>query len=100
VAGQDLPAEHEAWALEAFYLAAGLANIVYTLSPAKIVLGGGVMRQRQLFPLIREQLRERLRGYIVAPELKERIDDFVVPPELGESSGVVGALCLAGRLLS
>jgi fructokinase len=95
IAGEDLPADHPAWKLEAYYLAAALANIVYTLSPRKIILGGGVMRQQQLFPLIHQELIERLNGYIQAPEILEEIESFVVPPGLGERSGVAGALVLA-----
>lgn len=95
MAGAKLPSSHEAWPLEAHYLAAGLANIVYALSPAKIILGGGVMRQQQLYPLIRQELQRRLSGYIQAREILEDIDNFVVPPGLGERSGVAGALVLA-----
>ena len=99
IAGEDLPAAHAAWKLEAYYLAAALANVVYTLSPQRIILGGGVMRQGQLFPLIQQGLFERLKGYIQAPELLDGITNFVVPPGLGERSGVAGALVLAERAL-
>ncbi len=100
IAGEELPADHPAWILEAYYLSAALANIVYTLSPRKVILGGGVMRQQQLFPLIRRELLERLNGYIQAPEILEDIDSFVVPSGLGEHSGVAGALVLAERVRS
>jgi fructokinase len=95
IAGEKLPPGHAAWPLEANYLASGLANIVYALSPKKIILGGGVMRQQQLFPLIRQELLRRLQGYIRAQEILEDIDNFVAPPALGERSGVSGALVLA-----
>src|SRR5438067_6015990 len=52
----DLPKDHPAWALEAHYLALGLANYVCTLSPQRIVMGGGVMQQTHLFGLIRAEL--------------------------------------------
>jgi fructokinase len=97
--GEELSADHAAWKLEAHYLAAALANIVYTLSPRRIILGGGVMRQQVLFPLIQRELVERLKGYIQASELLEDIGTFVVPPALGEHSGVAGALVLAERAL-
>jgi len=99
IAGEELPPDHPAWALEARYLSAGLANLVYMLSPRKIILGGGVMRQRQLFPLVRKELVRWLNGYIQAPEFFDGIDDFVVPPSLGERSGVAGGLVLAGSFL-
>ena len=47
---ESLPADHPAWALEARYLALAAVNLVCTLSPQRIVLGGGVMEQAQLFP--------------------------------------------------
>src|SRR5690606_38063985 len=69
--GETLPADHPAWPLEAHYLALGLVNFICTLSPQRIVLGGGVMQQAQLFPLIRQQVRELLNGYVQAPEILE-----------------------------
>ena len=95
VPGRAMPADHPAWWLEAQYLALGLANFVCTLSPERIVLGGGVMQQTQLFPLIRQELARILNGYIQAPEITERRENFVAPPRLGSRSGVLGALALA-----
>jgi fructokinase len=92
---QALPADHRAWKLEARYLALGLANWVCTLSPQRIVMGGGVMQQAHLFPAIREELAQILNGYIQAPEITERRENFVVPPKLGSRAGVLGGLALA-----
>ena len=93
--GESLPAGHPAWALEARYLAQGVANLVLTLSPQRIVLGGGVMAQARLFPLIRAEVRRLLNGYIRSPWLEGRLDEYIVPPGLGTRSGVLGALALA-----
>ena len=90
-----LPLDHQAWQLEAHYLALGVANLVCTLSPQRIVLGGGVMRQPGLFPLVRRQTLELLNGYIRAGDVIDRIDQYVVPPELGDNAGVLGAIALA-----
>lgn len=92
--GEEL-ADPAAWELEAEYLALGVVNLVCTLSPQRIILGGGVMRQPVLLPLIRGRVRELLARYIAAPELQESIDDFVVAPGLGERAGVLGAIELA-----
>jgi fructokinase len=92
---RDLPAGHAAWKLEARYLALGLNTWVCTLSPKRILLGGGVMRQRQLFPMIRAELGRLLSGYVQARALLEEMDSYVVPPELGDRAGVLGALALA-----
>jgi fructokinase len=94
-AAESLPADHPAWALEAHYLALGLANWVCTLSPKRIVLGGGVMQQQWLFPLIRSELIRILNGYVRSEDLIENVDQYVVPPQLGNRSGIAGALVLA-----
>jgi len=91
----ELPAEHPAWELEAEYLALALANWVCTLSPQRFLLGGGVMSQPHLFPLIRTKLQSLMNGYICAQELTSGMDAFVVPPGLGDRAGVLGALALA-----
>ena len=86
-----LPPDHEAWKLEARYLALGLATWACTLSPNRFVLGGGVMEQRQLFPMIDKELARLLNGYIPAPQ--------VMPAALGSRAGVLGALVLAEMAL-
>ncbi len=92
---QELPVDHPAWALEAHYLALGLANWVCTLSPKRMVLGGGVMQQQSLFPLIRRELVEILNGYIRSHDLTQKLDHYIVPPKLGNRAGIAGALVLA-----
>jgi fructokinase len=72
-----------------------LANLVTILSPQCIILGGGVMEQKQLFPLIRKSVQEVLGNYIAAPQIQEGIDQFIVPPKLGSKAGVLGAIALA-----
>jgi fructokinase len=96
----ELPPDHPAWTLEAHYLALALAAWVCTLSPRRIVLGGGVMQQPQLFPLIREELARLLSGYIRKSELAEGLDRYVAPPQLGARAGVLGALVLAEQAAS
>jgi fructokinase len=93
--GENLPPDHPAWQLEANYIALGLANLVIILSPQRIILGGGVMEQKQLFPLIRARLQEELGNYISAREILEEIDQYIVPPKLGSQAGVLGAIALA-----
>lgn len=93
--GETLPAEHPAWALEAHYLALGLVALICTLSPQRIIMGGGIMQQPRLLPQVRRQVQELLNGYLQAPEITERIEDYIVPPALGNRSGVLGAIALA-----
>jgi fructokinase len=94
--GEALPADHPAWALEAHYLALGLVAFICTLSPQRIILGGGVMQQYQLFPMIRSEVQELLNGYIQVPAITtDAIDGYIVPPALGGDAGVLGAIALA-----
>jgi fructokinase len=95
---EQLAPDHPGWALEAEYLAQALANLVCTLSPQRIILGGGVMDQPQLWPLMRTRLRELLADYIASPATTTEIDSYVVPPELGNRAGVLGAIALAERV--
>jgi fructokinase len=95
---ENLPEDHPAWALEARYLALAVANLVCTLSPQRIVLGGGVMEQTQLFPLVRKEVVALLNGYIQAAEILDAIDAYIVPPGLGNRAGRLGALAMAERL--
>jgi fructokinase len=92
---EQLPPDHPGWALEARYLALALVNFICTVSPERIVMGGGVMSSGRLFPLIRQQVLELLGNYVRAPQLLNGIDDYIVPPWLGEHAGVLGALALA-----
>jgi fructokinase len=93
--GETLPADHPAWLLEADYLAFALTNIICILSPQRIILGGGVMQQRQLFPLVRRKVRELLNEYLPVLAILDQIDDYIVPPGLGDRAGVLGAIALA-----
>ncbi len=94
-AAHDLPTRHPAWVLEARYLGLAVATWVCTLSPRRVILGGGVMRREHLFPLVREELRRLLNNYIRVSALVEGLDQYVVPPGLAEKAGVLGAIILA-----
>lgn len=92
---EDLPPEHPAWELEAHYLGLGISNLITALSPQRVILGGGVMDQSQLFPMIRNEVRELLGNYISTPEIMEPNEEYIVPPVLGPQAGVLGAVALA-----
>lgn len=91
----NLPPDHLAWEIEAYYIAQALINYTMILSPNRIILGGGVMKQQQLFPLIRKEFIKQLGGYIKKPELSSDIDNYIVYPGLGDHSGMYGSLALA-----
>ncbi len=75
-------------------MALGLSNLILTLSPQRIILGGGVMHQYHLFPMIREEVQRLLNGYIQTRELIEDIESYITSPGLGDDSGLLGAMAL------
>ncbi|MDE6890969.1 MAG: ROK family protein [Lachnospiraceae bacterium] len=95
----ELKDKKEVWDLEAYYIAQALTGYVLTLSPEMIILGGGVMHQEQLFPMIRNYVKEMLNGYIKTEEI-ENIDNYIVPASLNDDQGIMGCLELGRRALN
>lgn len=100
VKGSELPADHAAWAIEAYYIAQSITGTILTLSPKKIILGGGVMHQKHLFPLIRAEVLHNLGGYVSSPAILSDIDSYIVAPGLGDHAGLAGSLALGLAALS
>lgn len=92
--------DHPAWKLEAHYIALALVNFICTLSPERIILGGGVMSRATLFPLVRREVVALLANYVQSPAILQDIDHYIVPPGLGDRSGVLGGFALAHRMLA
>lgn len=92
-----LPKGHAAFAQTAHYLSHLVANVVLFYAPEKIVLGGGVMSNAPLYPMIRQGVQSLLNGYVAVAALEENIDDLIVPPGLGDDAGVLGAIAMAMR---
>ena len=82
------------WELESEYLAKGIVNMILTLSPQKVILGGGVMNQTQLFPLIREKVTTLLNHYYDTKEIAD-MEQYIVPASLDGDQGIMGAIRLA-----
>jgi fructokinase len=69
---------------------------ILILSPKKIILGGGVMHQNQVFSYVYQHLEKLLNEYVSLPELSE----YIVSPGLGDNAGITGSLLLAKQALS
>ena len=93
--GKQLPIDHPAWELESAYLAQFCYDAMLSFSPEKIILGGGVMQQKLLFPKIREKTAALLNGYVAHPCVEEGLANYIVEPGLGTDSGILGAYLLA-----
>ena len=81
------------WDLEAYYLAHAVTNYIMTLSPQKVILGGGVMHQTQLVEKIRAYVKDMIAGYLVTKELED-LDSYITLPSLDDNQGILGALKL------
>ena len=77
-----------------------MPHLICTLSPQRIILGGGVMEQEHLFPRVRTRTQDLLNGYVQAPEILERIDEYIVPPGLGNRAGAAGCIALGQSALA
>lgn len=93
--GSQLVERTEVWDLEGYYIAQALMQYVLILSPKKIILGGGVMNQKQVFTSINKYLAEFINGYVTLPELT----GYIVSPGLGDRAGIIGSLLLANQAL-
>lgn len=89
--GIDLVDQKEVWDLEGYYIAQALMQYILIISPKRIILGGGVMKQKQVFVSIYKYLQELLNDYVTLPDLKT----YIVSPGLGDHAGITGALLLA-----
>jgi fructokinase len=92
--GIELVNSSEVWEMESYYLAQALVHYILILSPKKIILGGGIMKQKQLFPLIYRDVKKLLNKYIELPQLSEEIERYIISPGLGDLAGITGALLL------
>ncbi|HEX3022816.1 MAG TPA: ROK family protein [Lachnospiraceae bacterium] len=90
----DLADNKMVWELESYYIAQAIANYILTISPKRIVLGGGVMHQEQLLPLVRDKVNRIINGYVNTKELKD-MDNYIVLPSLSDNQGILGCIKLA-----
>ena len=95
--GIELAEDNRVWEMEAYYLSQALVNYILILSPEKIIMGGGVMKQKQLFPLIHKNVKEMLNGYVDKKEILEDIENYIIYPGLGDYAGFIGSFAL-GKL--
>lgn len=96
IRGENLPADHPVWELQAYYLAQALVAYTLILQPEKIILGGGVMKQPHLLPKIQQQFLELMNGYVTLGKVEEYIVKWGMPDE----SGLIGSLLLAKQQLT
>jgi fructokinase len=90
----ELADRDEVWEMEAYYIAQAITDYIFSYSPQKIILWGGVMHQEKLFGMVRKEVLNLLNGYVAHETITEHIDQYIVPPALGEDPGIMGAIKL------
>lgn len=103
VAMRDLAAvddDNPAWDDVAYYIAHLCVSIMLLVSPHVIVLSGGVMRRKSLFPKIRAHFEKLNDGYVCVPKILDALDTYIVPSKFGNDAGILGAIELARRALN
>ena len=96
---EKLPDGHPAWELEAGYIALAIANLIYAISPQRIVVGGGVMEHPGLLEATRDKVQQHLNGYIQSPMVLDNIHEYIVAPALKGRSGVLGAIAMGINII-
>ena len=84
---EALDGDGRVWELQAKYLALGIVSVISVLSPEQVLIGGGVMRQPALLPLVQGEVAALMNGYQQAGTIRS--------PALAPRSGVLGAIALA-----
>lgn len=92
--GIELAGRPEVWEMEAFYIGQAIVDYIMILSPQRIILGGGVMHQEHMMPLVRNEVKRQLNGYVKTRELED-LDSYIVLPGLNDNQGIMGAIKLA-----
>jgi fructokinase len=89
-----LAADDPLWDRVGDELAELVVMLILTVSPRRIVIGGGVAERRpMLFPRIHATTAALLSGYLLGQQGRE-LQRMIVPPGLGAEAGPLGAIAL------
>lgn len=92
--GSELAPDDRIWTFVSYYIAQAICDYIFVVSPQKIVLGGGVMSQKHLYPMIRNDVVKLMGDYMETEQLKHP-ETFIVPAQLKGNQAIMGALKLA-----
>jgi fructokinase len=85
----QLPVDHPAHDIIAFYIAQTVVTMQAIFAPGRIIFGGGVMGTPGLIERVRQQAVALASGYFRGDP-----NEIVVLPVLGDKAGLLGALAL------
>jgi len=96
MSGDAIADDHPVWEHVADALATMMHNMLFTVVPERILLGGGVPSRRPfLIPMIRSRLEPRMGGYAGSDIIAAQLETLLVAPGLGDEAGPLGSLALA-----
>ena len=95
---EELLGDSKVWEMESHYIAQAMVNLILVMSPRIIILGGGVMKQEELFPMIRQRVKKILNEYLNTAEMLD-MEHYIVPASLRGNQGILGCIELARRAL-
>ncbi|WP_375251111.1 ROK family protein [Sphingomonas sp.] len=96
LSGDAITDDDPVWALVADTVAAMVHNMIFTVVPERILLGGGVPSRRPfLIPMIRSRLVSHIGGYGGGDLIATDIGTRLIAPGLGDDAGPLGSLALA-----
>lgn len=91
---EELMKEDPIWEILADEIAEFLTNLIYVASPQKILIGGGVMQDKEyFFQKIRNNINDKLGNYINGLDF-DALGEMIIPPKLGDKAGPLGAIAL------
>jgi fructokinase len=91
----SLPAGHPGRSIIASYLGQLVSAIALLHAPQRLVIGGGVLADGLLLPLVRDWTRTWLGGYLPHLADAQHLDNFIQSPFLGGDSAISGAALMA-----
>ena len=86
----ELPADHPAHDIIAWYLAQMISMLQSVMEPGRVILGGGVMATPGLLNRVSEIAETLGHGYFIG-----KATEIIVRPALGDHAGLLGGLALA-----
>jgi fructokinase len=82
------------------YIGQLAAAIALLHAPQSLVIGGGVMSDGTLLPLVRQSTAAQLGGYLEYLRDPASMGAFIRAPGLGNDSAIAGAMLMALEALS
>lgn len=96
----SLPQDHPGRSIIAGYLGQLVTSIALLHAVDRIAMGGGVMGDSSLLPLVRHAAHRQLNGYMQPLRDLAQVETFVARPVLGDDAAIAGAMLQARHLLA